>query len=178
MKCCGSQALRTITVLPLLITPSLNASAESDLDALSNQLAGTWTGRGYVDFDNGQRWGLRCPKMVWTRGSKPTKISSTIVCSTHPQQGYNMKLTATFTLSANGTLSGTWRESNYEVSGSHKGSFSSAGAKKYKVQGTLKGNGVSGNWSSNISGCALTMRVKPKNVVATLMESKFRKRGC
>ncbi len=178
MNAFSRQALRLSAAIAVLLASAVGAAADPGVDALLKQLTGTWSGSGHVDFTNGERWGLHCPKMVWTRSGKSSKIKSTIICSTHPQQGYKINLTAHFNVSAKGSLSGTWSESNYAASGSHKGSFSSKGTKTYRISGTLKGEGIAAQWSSTVSGCALTMSVRPKNAIATSMKSKFRKRSC
>jgi len=79
-------------------------------------MAGTWTGGGKIDLTNDIHEKLRC-RAQYTYTASSSSLSLSIRCAS---DNYKFELTS-HVVDRNGSLSGTWQETAYNVSGSISG---------------------------------------------------------
>lgn len=84
-----------------------------------SSLNGYWSGRGSVNFRSGAKETLKCVTTYKVSGSQ---LTMNMRCAS---QDYPVNIHAQLTI-AGGDVSGTWRETKYEVGGSVRGSVSTS----------------------------------------------------
>lgn len=129
--------LRAALAAPLLLAFPLTAMAESPFTALD----GTWSGSGSVKLESGKTERLKC-KGYYNAKSGGSGLTMAIDCG-NPSFRINMRATLAY---ADGQVSGTWEEREFNQSGNVSGKASAS-----RMSLAFSG-GVSGSMSISTGG--------------------------
>ncbi len=127
-----------------MLCATLAASADNPFPSL----AGTWSGSGTAQFDDGKTESLRC-KGYYTNSGGPQNLGLSIRCA-NASSKVELRANLVYT---NGAVSGDWEERTYNQSGKIAGKASTN-----KLSLIISG-GIDGAMSVSIAGSTHSVRV-------------------
>jgi hypothetical protein len=115
-------------------------------------MAGTWTGGGKIDLTNDIHERLRC-RAQYNYGASNSSLSLAIRCAS---DNYKFELTSNV-VDRGGSLSGTWNETAYGVSGTISGRVSGG-----HISAVAKGDSFTAALSVNTNGNRQSVTITPR----------------
>ncbi len=115
-------------------------------------MAGTWTGGGKIDLTNDIHEKLRC-RAQYNYGASNSSLSLAIRCAS---DNYKFELTSNV-VDRGGSLSGTWNETAYGVSGTISGRVSGG-----HISAVAKGDSFTAALSVNTNGNRQSVTITPQ----------------
>jgi hypothetical protein len=115
-------------------------------------MAGTWTGGGKIDLTNDIHERLRC-RAQYNYGAASSSLSLAIRCAS---DNYKFELTSDV-VDRNGNLSGNWRETAYNVSGTISGRVSGG-----HISAVAKGDSFTAALTVNTNGNRQSVTITPQ----------------
>ena len=105
-------------------------------------LSGSWSGGGFIKLGSGQRERLRC-RANYNVGENGTRLEQSLRCAS---DSYRFDVNSNI-VSEGGALTGSWRETSRNVSGSLSGRVSGS-----QIHARIDGAGFSANLTVNTRG--------------------------
>lgn len=115
-------------------------------------MAGTWNGGGQIELTNDIKERLRC-RATYNHGAAQSTLALQIRCAS---DNYKVELVANVTES-NGSISGTWQETGYGVSGTISGRASGG-----RVTAQARGDSFNAALTVNTSGNKMSVTITPE----------------
>ena len=115
-------------------------------------MAGTWTGGGTIDLTNDIHERLRC-RANYTHGQGNNSLALAIRCAS---DNYKFELTSDV-VERNGQLSGQWKETAYNVSGSISGRVNGG-----RISAVAKGDSFTAALAVNTNGNRQSVTITPQ----------------
>ena len=124
-------------IVGLAMVTGLAATSPARADGPFSALAGSWSGGGKVDFNDGKSERLRC-RATYTVGGGGSQVSLTLRCAS---DSYNFVLTSSLTAQG-GSASGNWSEQTRGIGGTVSGTVG-GNTMRLQVVGPAFGAGLS-----------------------------------
>jgi hypothetical protein len=136
-----------VTTLPEPVAPAV-ATKSHPFAAL----AGTWTGGGTIDLTNDIHERLRC-RATYTHGQSNNSLALAIRCAS---DNYKFERTSNV-VEHNGQISGQWKETAYDVSGSISGRVNGG-----NISAMARGDSFTAALAVNTNGNRQSVSIKPE----------------
>jgi hypothetical protein len=140
-RCVLSLLRGSVAALALSSIAMLMIGAPAVAGSPFSALVGTWTGKGTARLEGGKSEKLTCKG--YYSGSGGSELKLNIICA-NPSTKVELRSVLKY---ANGRVTGTWEERNYNQTGTITGS-----ADESKLKLSIGGGGLTGSLSVSIGG--------------------------